>query len=351
MPNNKSQITNKRPQKIEIATSTILKALGIILALILLWYLKSVLLLLFIVLIVVASFAPIVDFGQKYKIPRVVSTILIFILLFGFIFLLGYLIIPPLVNQAIDLANKIPQYTSHYNLSFETVKQFTLKTNLIETIKDNFSNISKNLASASSTIFSTLAIAFGGIASFIIAIALTFYLLLTKNQIAEGILSYIPKKRKELVRKVGGEILLKLGAWARGQFILCLTIGLVIGIALKIFGMPFALMLGVLAGLMEFIPTVGPIIAAIPALAIAFTISPWKALIVLIIYLAVQQLENNLLVPTIMKRAVGINPAIIIIAILVGAELAGILGIILAVPTAAVLSIIFRVWKEQTIEK
>jgi predicted PurR-regulated permease PerM len=336
-------------KRIEITTTTILKFLGIILALVLLWYLKSILLLLFIVLIVVASFAPIIDWAQKYKIPRVVSTILIFILLFSFIFLLGYLIIPPLVNQAIDLANKVPQYASHYNLSFETVKQFTLKTNLIDTIKNNVGNISNNLTSASSTIFSALAAAFGGIATFIIAIALTFYLLISKNQITEGILTYVPKKRRKLVQKVGSEILLKLGAWARGQFVLCLAIGLIIGIALKIFGMPFALMLGVLAGVTEFIPTIGPIIAAIPALAIAFTVSPWKALIVLIIYIATQQLENNLLVPTIMKKAVGINPAIIIIAILVGAQLAGILGIILAVPTAAVLSIILRVWKEQTI--
>src|SRR3972149_2160252 len=314
-----------RARKIEITTATILKTIGIILALILLWYLKSILLLLFIVLIIVASFAPIVDLGQKYKIPRLLSTILILIFLFGFIFLLGYLLIPPLVNQVIDLANNIPKYAREHNLSFESIKNYTQENNLVETIKNNVGNISKNLTSASSTIFATLATAFGGLASFIIALALTFYLLLTKDQIIEGILSYIPERRKELVKRVGGEILLKLGAWARGQFLLCLSIGLIIGVALKIFSIPFALTLGVLAGLLEFIPTVGPIIAAIPALAIALTISPWKTLIVLIIYVAVQQLENNLLVPTIMKKAVGINPAIIIIAVLIGAELAGIL--------------------------
>ncbi|TSC91838.1 MAG: hypothetical protein CEN92_193 [Candidatus Berkelbacteria bacterium Licking1014_96] len=338
-------------RKIEITTATILKIIGIIIALILLWFLKSVLLLLFIVLIIVASFSPLVDWAQKHKIPRLLSTILIFIFLFGIIFLLGYLILPPLVNQVIDLANDIPQYASQHNLSFESVKNYTQENNLVETIKSNVGNISKNLTSASSTIFTTLAVAFGGVASFIIALALTFYLLLTKNEITKGILSYVPKKRKELVKKVGGEILLKLGAWARGQFLLCLTIGLVIGVALKIFGLPFALTLGVLAGLLEFIPTVGPIIAAIPALAIALTISPWKALIVLIIYVVTQQLENNLLVPTIMKKAVGINPAIIIIAILIGAELAGILGIILAVPMAAVISIVLRVWKEQSLDQ
>ena len=337
-----------KARKIEITTATILKTIGIIIALILLWFLKSVLLLLFIVLIIVASFSPLVDWGQKHKIPRLLSTIVIFIFLFGIIFLLGYLIVPPLVNQVIDLANNIPKYASQHNFSFESVKNYTIQTNLIDTIKSNVGNISKNLSSASSTIFAALAAAFGGIASFIIALALTFYLLLTKNEITEGILSYIPKRRKELVKRVGGEILLKLGAWARGQFLLCLTIGLVIGVALKIFGIPFALTLGVLAGLLEFIPTVGPIIAAIPALAIALTISPWKALIVLIIYVSTQQLENNLLFPTIMRKSVGINPVIIIIAILIGAELAGVLGIILAVPMAAVISIVLRVWKEQT---
>lgn len=338
-------------RKIEITTATILKTIGVIIALILLWFLKSVLLLLFIVLIIVASFSPIVDWGQKHKIPRLLNTIVIFIFLFGIIFLLGYLIVPPLVNQVIDLANDIPKYASQHNFSFESVKNYTQENNLLETVKSNVGNISKNLTSASSTIFAVLATAFGGVASFIIALALTFYLLLTKDQITQGILSYIPERRKELVKKIGGEILLKLGAWARGQFILCLTIGLMIGVALKIFGLPFALTLGVLAGLLEFIPTVGPIIAAIPALAIALTISPWKALIVLIIYIATQQLENNLLVPTIMRKAVGINPAIIIIAILIGAELAGVLGIILAVPMAAVISIVLRVWKEQTLDK
>lgn len=337
-------------RKIEITTSTVLKTLGIIIALVLLWYLRSVLMLLFVVLIVVASFAPIVDWAQKYKIPRLLSTIIIFILLGALISLLGYLILPPLVNQLIDAANKVPQYASHYHFTLENFKHYTVQANLFETVKANIGNISNNLASASSTIFSFIASAFGGIISFIIAITLIFYLLLTKKQVTEGLLSYTPKKHRELARKVGSEILYKLGAWARGQFILCLVIGLLIGIALKIFGLPFALTLGVLAGVTEIIPNIGPIIAAIPALGIALTISPWKALIVLIIFLGAHQLENTLLVPTIMKRAVGINPAVIIIAILVGAQLGGALGVILAVPTAAVISIILRVWKEQTIE-
>ena len=337
-------------RKIEIKTTTILKFLGIIIALVLLWYLKSILMLLFVVLIIVASLAPIVDFGEKYKIPRVLSTIVIYLLFLGLVTLLAYLIIPPLVNQIVDFANQVPKYISHYGLTFESLKEFSLRNNITTTLKQNIDNISRNIVSFSGGFVAFLSTTFGGVAKFIIALALIFYLLLTKNQITQGILSYIPKNKRNLVQKVGGEILRKLGSWARGQTLLCFMIGILNGVALWIIGVPYALILGVFAGLTELIPNVGPIIGAIPAIIIAYTISPFTALIVAIVYLAVQQLENHVLVPNIMRQAVGINPAIIIIAVLVGAELAGTIGIILAVPTAAVLSIVFRVWKEEVIK-
>jgi predicted PurR-regulated permease PerM len=338
-----------RTKRIEITTATILKFLGIIIALVLLWYLKSILMLLFVVLIIVASLAPVVDWGEKYKIPRILSTIVIYLLFLGLITLLAYLIIPPLVNQIVDFANQVPKYISHSNLTFESLKEFSSRNNLTNTLKQNIDNISRNIISFSGGLVAFLSTAFGGVAKFIIALALIFYLLLTKNQINQGILSYIPKDKRNLTHKVWGEILRKLGSWARGQTLLCFIIGILSGMALWIIGVPYALVLGVFAGLTELIPNIGPIIGAIPAIIIAYTLSPVKALIVAIVYLAVQQLENHVLVPNIMRKAVGINPAIIIIAVLVGAELAGTIGIILAVPTAAVLSIVLRVWKEQTI--
>lgn len=340
-----------KPEKIEITTSTVLKVLGIIIALVLAWYLRSVLVLLFIVLIVAASLSPFVDWAEKRRIPRLLSVIIIYILFLAMLFLLGYLIFPPLVHQIIDFANTAPQYVKYPEFfSAGKLQSFVETYNISGTISENISTILSNTASIAQGIFTASATAFTALAQLIIALALIFYILLTKNQLIEGILKYIPKRKKKLFYKVGGEILLKLGMWSRGQFALCLLVGLIDGIALKIIGVPFALALGVFAGFTELMPNVGPIIGAIPAIIIAYFVSPVKALIVAIVYIAVQQLENHVLVPNIMRQAVGINPAVIIIAVLIGAELYGILGIIIAVPIASILAIIIRTWREQIIE-
>ena len=340
-----------KPEKIEITTLTVLKVLGIILALVLAWYLRSILVLLFIVLIIVATLAPFVDWAEKRRIPRILSVIIIYISFLAVIFLLGYLIFPPLVHQIIDFANKAPQYVQYPEFfSAEKLQVFTEKYNISGTIRENLSTIMRNTASITQGIFTASAAAFAILAQLIIALALIFYILLTKNQLIEGFLKYIPKNKKKIVEKVGREILVKLGMWSRGQFALCLIIGFMDGVALKIIGVPYALTLGVFAAFTELIPNIGPIIGAIPAIIIAYFISPTTALIVAIVYIAIQQLENHVLVPNIMRKAVGINPAVIIIAVLIGAELYGILGIIIAVPIASILAIIIRTWREQIIE-
>jgi len=340
-----------QPEKIEITTSTLLKALLIILGIVLIWYLKSVLALLFIVLIFIAALAPVVDWAEKYKIPRLLSTIIIYLIILGLIALVSYLIIPPLVNQIIQFINDLPNFVEKYAPYLQRAREFSSQSHLFEAFTNDLTSLSQNLESVSESILTAAIRAFGGITSFVIAVVLIFYLLLAKKEIAEGILSYTPKKRRNLIKKIGGEILFRLGSWARGQFLLCLIIGVIDTIALSIIGVPFALLLGLFSGITELIPSIGPILGAIPAIIVAWTISPWKALIVAIVYLVVQQLEGNILVPNIMKKAVGMNPALIIIAILIGAELGGILGMFLAVPIASVIVIILRVWREETIEK
>jgi predicted PurR-regulated permease PerM len=134
----------------------------------------------------------------------------------------------------------------------------------------------------------------------------------------------------------------KLGAWLRGQVLLSLTIGLFTWIALSLIGLNYALPLALLAGFLEVIPTIGPILSAVPAVIVAFTISPTMALVVIGIYILIQLAENNIIVPKIMQHAVGLNPVIIIIAILVGAELLGITGALLSLPFVSFVTVIFH---------
>jgi len=137
----------------------------------------------------------------------------------------------------------------------------------------------------------------------------------------------------------------KLGAWLRGQIVLSLAIGVITWFVLTILGIPFALPLAILAGFLEIIPTIGPIIAAIPAVIVAFAISPFMGLVVMLAYVGIQVAENNILVPKIMQKAVGLNPVVILVAILIGANLMGIIGALLSIPLVSAAIIIFRAYK------
>ena len=145
---------------------------------------------------------------------------------------------------------------------------------------------------------------------------------------------------EERVRNLTVQIEEKLGGWFRGQLFLSLVIGVLSFIGLSILGISYALPLAVIAGVMEVIPVIGPIISAIPPILIALTISPILGLGVAIMYFVIQQLENHLLVPQVMKRAVGLNPLVVILTIAVGSRLLGFAGALLAVPIAVVIQIV-----------
>ena len=128
----------------------------------------------------------------------------------------------------------------------------------------------------------------------------------------------------------------------RGQLLLMLAIGLATFLGLILLGIPYALPLAILAGLLEIIPTLGPILAAVPAVIIALTISPGMAIVVVGLYIVIQMLENNILVPKIMQRAVGLNPVIVIIGVVIGANLLGVAGALLSIPFIALLAVLYR---------
>ena len=140
---------------------------------------------------------------------------------------------------------------------------------------------------------------------------------------------------------VSRDISVKVSAWLGGQLLLGAIIGTTATIGLWLLGVPYFFVLGLIAGIGELIPMVGPILSAIPALIVALTVSPGMALVVGVFFLAQQQFENHLLVPKLMERQVGVSAVTVIIALLIGGSLLGIVGALLAVPTAAVLQVIF----------
>ncbi|EKE05186.1 MAG: protein of unknown function UPF0118 [uncultured bacterium] len=152
----------------------------------------------------------------------------------------------------------------------------------------------------------------------------------------------LPEKYQPFVLRIIEKVQKQIGNWLKGQLVLCLIIGLMIYIGLLILGINYALVLACLAAIGEFIPYVGTFAAAIPALFLAFTQSPIKAVFVLILYVIVQQIENHLVAPKVMQRAVGLNPIIVITSLLVGAKIGGVLGVFLAIPVATGISVVIR---------
>lgn len=325
--------------KFEITTATIFK---VILAVVFVWFLyavRNVLVLFFIVLVIFAAVGPLVDRMSRY-IPRVLALIL---LLLAFIFILvafGFLLAPLIVSQIHQLAINLPVLVERFGPLYQQLQS------TVTNYQENLFQYSSQVSQITSGVFSTTVGFLSGLVAFFTILVLSFYMLLEKDSIKKLVNDLVPLEHKERIFDVLRKIVDKMGKWLRGQVLLMVIIGVADFIALTILGVPYAAVLAILGGLTEVIPYIGPWLGLVPAFIIAFTISPVKAFFVLIVYVLIQQLEAQFLVPKIMGKAVGLSPVIIILALLCGAELMGILGVIVAVPVAAAIAVIIQEWPE-----
>lgn len=319
--------------KVEISSWSIITSVLILALLYALFLIREVIALFFIVLILTATFRPIINRWEKRikRIPAVLSLIILILLLIAFVF---YVVFPPLINQLTDFILAIPQMLSNFDYIVPLKKS----------IVDNFQNISNSIGNLTGSFVNVTVGIFGGIFASIIAIVMTIYLLLDKNGLQSFIANVVPVDMREPISQILKKIATKVGNWFRGQMLLGLIIAVLYYIGLLIIGVPYALALAVISGILEFIPTIGPIISGVIALLVAFSVSPTTALFTAILFIVIQQLENTLIVPKIMQKAVGLSPVAIILAILIGAKLMGIIGVLLAVPIAASLFVLVQEW-------
>ncbi|HPW44524.1 MAG TPA: AI-2E family transporter, partial [bacterium] len=180
---------------------------------------------------------------------------------------------------------------------------------------------------------------FNGLFSVFLIMVLTFYMVVEENAIKKIVWSLTPARHQAYAIDLVGRMQLQIGYWLRGQLILCLAIFLLTYLGLSILGVKYALLLALVAGLTEAIPYLGPILGGVPAVLLAMTQSPRLALVVIVMYLIIQQLENNILVPQIMKRAANVNPITSIIVLLVGYKIGGVAGAVIAIPVATAVSV------------
>lgn len=305
-------------EKIEISHRTIIFTVFLLAGVWAVYQLRGVLLLFFIAFILMTALNPLVNKLEKLKLNRGLAIMLVYLAILGIFSFVIALIIPPMIEQTSTLA-------SNFSLSLDT-----------DFFKTDLSNINDQVEALSRNVISILRIvssAASNILSIFTVLVLSFYLLLERKNFTRYVeVLFNDDEKKDRIEKLIKTIEFNLGGWVRGQIILMVIIGLMSYIGLRILGIHAALTLALIAGLLEFIPNLGPTLAAVPAVIIGFTISPAMALGVAFLYIIIQQFENNLIVPQIMKRAVNINPLIVLMVLMSGFSLAGIGGAVLAVP-------------------
>lgn len=307
------------PRKIEISYRTIVFTVLFLVSLKLLVQVKDVILMVFLAFILMSALNPAVDRLEKLKIPRSIAILILYLLIVAVVGLTLGIVVPPLAIQTGNLIRSLPESLSHIEL-FNTNQQAITEQLLVQ-----IGSLPQDLLRITFDFF-------GNIISVLTTLVISFYLLLERKNLNKYLGILLGKNSPDLVLKTITEIERRLGGWVRGELFLMLCVGVFTYIGLIVLGIDNALPLAIIAGLLEIVPNIGPTISAVPAVLIALTIHPFKAIATIALYFLVQLAENHLLVPNIMKRAVGVNPLVSIIGLIIGFKIYGPMGAIISIP-------------------
>jgi len=318
-----------KPQKIEISYKTIIFTILFLISLVLIWQLRGIFLLLFLCFIFMQALNPTVSRLEKLKIPRFVGILLVYFLILIGISFAAAGIIPVLVEQTTSLIETLPNTIS--NINFWGIKPIDISSQF------------KLLENLPSNIATTLFSIFSNIVSVFVFFVLTFYLLIERKNLDKYAVPIFGQKNQDKVILIMNELEKRLGNWVNAQLFLMLTIGVLSYIGYLVIGLNYVVPLAIIAGLLEIVTNIGPTIATVIAAFVGLTVSPLTALMAIAWGIIVQQLENNFIVPKVMKATIGLNPLVTILLIASGAQLGGVAGAVLAIPTYLTISTIVSV--------
>lgn len=325
---------------------------ALLLGVVLLWTLylvRDVLLVLYVSGLLAVGFSPIVArFERGYRLttrrrlPRWAGILLLYIGLLLVVAIVFAIVVPPFVAQARALWRDMPRYL---DLAQDALVRAGImgerwtSADIVARLPD------PGLAFAG--VLGVVRTTAGVAATFVTVIVLPYYMLLESESLGSGFIKLFARERRPRVARVLETLTAKVGAWLGGQLLLSMIIGTSAAIGLWLLGVPYFYVFAVLAAIGELIPVVGPIVAAIPAVLVGFSVSIHTGIFVAAYFVAQQSLENHFIVPRIMQRQVGVTAVTVIVALLIGTDLLGIVGALLAVPTAAIVQVLFEEYLER----
>lgn len=269
----------------------------------------------------------------RWGLPRVFAVVFLYLSAVVVVVSLFYFVLPPVLREANDFIGALPQYVDQLNLSSNGLPIIPgdsgVMSNELVSLQDMLTRTSAGVLGAASTIF-------GGLMSFALIVVLSFYFAVQDQGLDDFIRMVTPVRHHAYILNLWRRAQHKIGRWLQGQLLLSVIIGVLIYIGLVVLGVEHAALLALVAGVLELIPVFGSILAAVPAVAVAFIGGGASfAFAVIVLYIVVNQLEGNVIYPLVVQKVLGVSPLVVILAIIAGAQVGGFLGILIAVPVAA----------------
>jgi predicted PurR-regulated permease PerM len=318
----------------------LLVVLGFGIGVYVLWRIQEVIFLLFVAILVATAIEPIVNRLRRGPFTRGTGVLVVYTAIMLVIGTAAYFVIPNVLNQAGSFTQTLPERLIATRVDVAQLSQPALRGVLLQLLDQLNTAVQVPATPKQEDLVAVGAAAAQTIISFLSIFVLAFYWLVERASIKRVLLRSVSVARAKDVNTVWLEVEEKLGGWVRGQLVLMLAIGVMAGLGYTILGLPNAALLAVAAGLFEIVPMIGPFLAFAPAVVVALTVSPGTAVLVIVYALVIQQIESNVLVPRVMREAVGVSPLTVLLGILIGSALYGLPGAFLAVPLAGAIQVV-----------
>jgi len=334
-------------QTINISTKTLLTILAIGLGLFFLWYIRAIVAIFLAALLLAALIEPFAAGLARRKIPRGIAVSIVYVLLGAITVLLFVLFVPVIIEQVQQLFLNLSTNYDHLTIALGQFESVLAEYGFEENFKNFLATAGQSVDASISTVFSTVTGVFYALGALFAILVLAYFMVIEEEEARKYFKNFLPAKYQPFLAKLFKKMQKKIGGWMRGQIVLAFIVGGAVYIGLSILGVEYALLLAIIAGLFEILPYIGPVLSTIPAVIIAFADSPLKAVLVLLLYFLIQQVENNILVPKIMQKAVGLNPIVSILALLIGITLGqidgafgAIVGALLSIPLVTMIAVV-----------
>jgi predicted PurR-regulated permease PerM len=323
----------KAPIVISITPGTIAMALLIVVGFWLAFLLRNLLMVILTAVVFASAIEPITKWFVRRGLPRVLAVVIIYVSALFLMVSFFYFFLPPLTNEATDFFKTLPMY-------LETLELTSVGSSLTEngdtSVASQILQLQDILKTSSGGVLSTANAIFGGLMSFVLIIVLSFYIAVQERGLDNFLRLVTPPHLHSYILDLWERAQIKIGRWMQGQLLLSFIVGFFVYVGLLMFGVPYALLLGIVAAVLELVPVFGSILAAIPAVTIAFIDSgATMALFIIALYIVINQLQGNIIYPMVVQKVLGVPPLVVILAIIAGFQLAGFLGVLIAVPIAA----------------